>query len=113
MALFNGKASLLAGLALGVGVAVVGRSAFPAIRDAARPLAKAALKSGWLFFQRTREALAELNEGVEDMVAEVQAEVETEAEAEVAAATEAAPEPATPMKAVKSPRKRVTKKQAL
>jgi uncharacterized protein (DUF1697 family) len=115
MALINGKGSLLAGLALGVGVAVVGRNLFPAIREAGRPLAKAALKSGWLFFEKTRETLAELAEGAEDMVAEVQAEVEAETEAPVAAAAvtkAAAPEAAAPRKSGTTGKKRTAKKRA-
>jgi hypothetical protein len=114
MALINGKGSLLAGLALGVGVAVVGRNLLPAIREASRPLAKAALKSGWLFFEKTRETLAELAEGAEDMVAEVKAEVEAETEAPVAAEAvtkEAATEATAPKKSGATRKKRTAKRQ--
>jgi hypothetical protein len=86
----NGKGGFLLGLTVGLGVALVTKGVVPALRDVGKPLAKAALKSGWLFFEKTRESLAELTEEVEDLVAEVQAEVVAEVESDV---TGAAPEP--------------------
>jgi hypothetical protein len=116
----NGKDALLMGLALGAGVAAVARGMVPAIRDTGRPLAKAALKSSFLFFERTRETLAEWSEEVEDLLAEVQAEVEAEAEGEAESEAESEPKargdvgtaqasaPAPETKAKRKPRARKT-----
>jgi|APCry1669193181_1035450.scaffolds.fasta_scaffold115272_2 hypothetical protein len=60
---------------LGVGVALVAFAALPAIISAGRPIAKIAIKSGLLLLERSREALAEAGEDIEDMVAEVKSEL--------------------------------------
>lgn len=49
----------------------------PAVAQAARPLLKEAIKGGMLCFQKGREAMAEVGEMFEDIVAEARAEVES------------------------------------
>ena len=46
--------------------------------QAARPLARAAIKSGLLFLNKSRETVAEMGEVVEDLVAEARAEIDEE-----------------------------------
>jgi hypothetical protein len=47
----------------------------PAIGSVGRPIAKALVKSGIAFYDRNKEALAELNETWDDIIAEARAEV--------------------------------------
>lgn len=65
---------------LGVGIGLGGALLIPAVAGVlgivGRPLVKAALKHGVLAAERSRERLAVLAEGLEDLVAEVRAEVE-------------------------------------
>lgn len=67
---------------LGVGIGLGGALLIPAVAGVlgivGRPLVKAALKHGVLAAERSRERLAVLAEGLEDLVAEVRAEVEEE-----------------------------------
>ena len=77
-------------IALGVGAAVVALAAIPAIVHAGRPIARVALKSGLLLLEKSREAIAEAGENIEDLVAEVRAEMAAERESYAAAAAAAA-----------------------
>ncbi len=63
------------GVALGLGVAIAGVAAIPAILSVGRPFARAALKSSLLLVEKGREAIAEMSEDLEDMMAEVKAEL--------------------------------------
>jgi len=72
------KGNILTGLAIGVGAAVVAPAVLPVLAQAARPLAKAAMKSGILLFERGREIMAEAGELAEDLWAEARAEIEEE-----------------------------------
>ena len=66
------------GIALGVGAAVLASAVIPllpAIAQAARPTARAAIKSGILLVERGREFMAEASEEIEDIVAEAKAEL--------------------------------------
>lgn len=76
------------GVALGLGAALVGVAAIPLVMAAGKPFARVALKSGLLFLEKSREALAEASEGLEDLVAEVKAELASEQGELVAAAEE-------------------------
>lgn len=67
--------NLLIGLAIGAGAAIFARDVLPSFREAGRPLAKAALKSGIVAFDRVRESLAAWAESAEDLVAEVREEM--------------------------------------
>ena len=83
------KSDTTRGAAIGVGV-VVALAAIPAIVHAGRPLARVALKSGLLLLEKSREAIAEAGENIEDLVAEVRAEMSAERESYAAAAAAAA-----------------------
>jgi hypothetical protein len=84
------------GLAIGVGLAILGPVVAPALGRMARPAARAAVKSGMILYERGLEVAAEMGEVMEDLIAEARAELE-EAREETAAATEqAAAEAAEP-----------------
>ena len=90
------KRNVITGLAIGIGVTVLGPILLPPLVRAAKPAAKAAIKSGLVLLEKGRETLAELGEMTEDIVAEAKAELAQEAEAVAGtpqAATEAAPGP--------------------
>lgn len=72
------KNKTLAGLAIGLGAAAVAPKLIPVLGQAVKPVAKAFIKSGFLFYEKGKEAAAELGESIEDMWAEVQAEIEEE-----------------------------------
>ena len=74
------KNDVARGVALGVSAALVAAAAIPIIVTATRPLARAALKSGLLVYEKGREALAEAEEQFEDLVAEVRAEMAAQRE---------------------------------
>ncbi len=82
MALFNGwKGNILGGLAIGIGASVVGPVVKPILATVAKPLTKAAIKGGYLLYEKGKETLAEVQEVVEDLVAETKAEMEEVQEA--------------------------------
>ncbi len=66
------------GFAIGIAAVVLAPVILPVVVQAARPLARAAIKSGILFFNKGRETVAELGEVVEDLVAEARAEIDEE-----------------------------------
>ncbi len=68
---------IVTGLAIGVGAAVLAPLLLPVVR----PVAKSVLKAGLDAYDQGRVMLAELNEQVEDMVAEVRADLEGERKA--------------------------------
>lgn len=74
------KSDISKGVALGLGAALVAVAAIPVIMRTGRPLARVALKSGILLFEKGREAMAEAEETIEDLVAEVKAELAQESE---------------------------------
>lgn len=80
MAFLKNGTGVAVGLGLGVGAAVLAKGVVPMLKESGRPLAKAAIKSGIVFFERIRESLARLAEEVEDIVAEAEAEVKLEAD---------------------------------
>lgn len=89
------KSETTMGIALGVGAALVAPMVLAGASGMGRPLARAAFKSGTVFYEKTRETLAEFGEVLDDLVAEVRAEHEageqqragglTRAQSEVAA----------------------------
>ena len=91
MGLLDGglKGSVVAGLAIGIGAAVLGPAVLPALAGVAKPLLKAAIKSGLLLYEKGKETAAELSEVVEDVIAEAKSEME-EVNAEAATAEVAA-----------------------
>jgi hypothetical protein len=70
------KGNIGSGLAVGLGVAVVGPLLVPVLGGVLRPLAKTAIKGGLLAFDAGRESFAWLNEATGDMVAEARTEME-------------------------------------
>jgi hypothetical protein len=66
--------NIITGLAIGVGIAVLG----PVVRPLVRPVAKSIMKAGISLYDQGRVALADLNEQASDMVAEARAEMEEE-----------------------------------
>jgi hypothetical protein len=80
------KGSAGKGLAIGIGVAILAPLVLPAVATAARPLARAAIKTGMIFYEKSRETMAEFGEVVEDLVAEARADMEQSHVDEVAEA---------------------------
>lgn len=66
------------GLAIGMGAALIGLAAIPALIIAGRPVARVAIKSGILALEKGREAMAIASESLDDLVAEVRSELVTE-----------------------------------
>lgn len=64
------------GLAIGIGAAILVPVILPAVAALARPVARAAIKTGILVYEKTRETVAEMGEVVEDLVAEARADLE-------------------------------------
>jgi len=69
------KNDTLMNLAIGVGVMVVVPVALPVLIGLSRPVAKAAIKVGIVTYEKGMEAMAEIGEIVEDLVAEAKAEL--------------------------------------
>jgi hypothetical protein len=65
---------IVTGLAIGIGAVIVAPLVIPVLR----PAAKTALKAGLAAYDQGRVMLAELNEQVEDMMAEVRADMATQ-----------------------------------
>jgi hypothetical protein len=61
-------------LAIGVGAAILAPTVIPLVK----PFAKAALKSGVTFYEKTKGAIAETGESIGDIVAEAKAEAAAE-----------------------------------
>jgi hypothetical protein len=75
---------LTTGLLVGVGAAIVAPAIFPALATVAKPLVKGAIKVGVSLYEKGNEAIAEVGEVLEDLVAEAKSEMVVE---EKAAAT--------------------------
>lgn len=86
MALFDGGFKIGTGLLVGVGAILLAPVVIPAAAAVLRPVAKAAIKGGFVLFQKGRETIAETVEMIEDIAAEARAELVEEQEAAVAAA---------------------------
>jgi hypothetical protein len=84
------KGNVLAGLVVGVGVVVLAPVVLPALAAVSKPLAKSAIKTGVILFDKGREAAAEMTEVFEDLVAEARAELEQPHSGTVVEATSAA-----------------------
>lgn len=85
MALFDGGFKIGTGLLVGVGAILLAPVVIPAAAAVIRPVAKAAIKGGFVLYQKGREAIAETVEMFEDIAAEAKAELIEEHEAEIAA----------------------------
>jgi hypothetical protein len=71
MAIFEDMFEGGAGIAVALGALVIAPLARPLIR----PVAKQVIKTGLVLYDKASVAMAELSEGVEDLVAEVRAEM--------------------------------------
>ena len=69
------KGNILTGLAIGIGAAVLAPAVIPAVANVAKPLLKAAIKTGLIMYEKGKETAAELSEVFEDIVAEAKSEV--------------------------------------
>lgn len=70
------KGGTVQGLAVGIGVAILAPVVIPAVAATIRPLAKAAIKTGMVVYEKGREVVVEAGEVVEDLVAEAKVELE-------------------------------------
>jgi hypothetical protein len=68
------KNNFVVGIAAGLAAAVIAPLLIPAVKKGARPLAKSLVKGGVMLYEKSREAVAEAGEMMEDVVAEVRAE---------------------------------------
>jgi hypothetical protein len=68
------------GIIAGIGAVVLAPVMIPAIAKIAKPIAKTALKSGIMLYEKSKAAVAEAGEVFEDLVAEAQAELADEEE---------------------------------
>ncbi len=75
----------LSGVLVGIGVAIVAPTVFPALASGLRPLAKAVVKGGVLVYDAVKETVAEAGEQINDLVAEARTEM-AEGPSETAAA---------------------------
>lgn len=63
------------GIAIAAGAALLAPVVLPLLAGVTRPLARTALKSGIIVYEKTRETVAELGEAFDDLVAEARAEL--------------------------------------
>jgi hypothetical protein len=66
---------LFRGMAIGAGAAILVPVVIAALVPIVKPLARSAMKTGILAYEKLRESFDELGESVEDMVAEVEEEM--------------------------------------
>ncbi len=96
------KSNIVVGIGAAVIATVMAPVILPVIVTAGRPLAKSLIKSGMMFYEKSREAIASAGEVMEDLIAEVRAE---EAGRHAATAAVATPDsgsaPVPPMSAVR------------
>jgi hypothetical protein len=78
MALLDNGMKLGTGVAIGLGALILVPAVLPIVGSVVKPLAKAAIKGGIILFEKTREVLAETQEVLEDLAAEVKAELAEE-----------------------------------
>jgi len=78
MALFDSGFRVGTGLAIALGAIILAPVVIPVVAAVAKPLVKAGIKGGLLLFEKSREMLAETQEMIEDLTAEVKAELHQE-----------------------------------
>jgi len=67
--------NVVTGVAIAAGAMLLAPVALSVVAGVGRPLARTALKSGIILYEKTRETVAELGEAFEDLVAEAKAEL--------------------------------------
>jgi len=93
--------NVVTGVAITAGAVLLAPVALSVVAGVGRPLARTALKSGIILYEKTRETVAELGEAFEDLVAEAKAELAQQQVAVIGitgatAANAEADEPPTP-----------------
>jgi len=73
------------GLLVGLGAAILAPALFPAVATAAKPLVKGVIKVGVTLYEKGNEAIAEVGEVLEDLVAEAKSEMAGEQKGTAAA----------------------------
>jgi hypothetical protein len=68
------------GIAAGIGAVILAPVLIPAVAKASKPVAKALIKGGIIAYEKSRSAIAETGEVLEDLVAEIKAELAEEEE---------------------------------
>lgn len=66
------------GIAAGVGAVILAPVIVPGVAKASKPVAKAVIKAGIIAYTKSRSAIAETGEILEDLVAEVKADLSEE-----------------------------------
>ncbi len=66
------------GIAAGVGAVILAPVLMPAVAKASKPVAKAVIKGGIIAYNKSKSAIAETGEILEDLVAEVKADLAEE-----------------------------------
>lgn len=79
--LFKGIEGDPATIAAGIGAAILAPLLVPVVAQVGKPIAKAAIKQGILAYEKSKEALAEVTEVFEDIMAEAKAELADEQQA--------------------------------
>lgn len=74
------KSNIAIGIAAAAAATIFAPVLMPAVAAAGRPLAKSLLKGGIMLYEKSREAVAEAGEALEDLIAEVRAEAEQQAQ---------------------------------
>ena len=90
MPLFDNGLKVGTSILIGLGALLIAPVVIPSVGSVIKPLAKATIKSGIIFFQKGRELISEAAEALEDITAEVKAELI--AERQGAAAIDVEPE---------------------
>lgn len=75
MKLFSNGFSASTGMMVGIGAVILAPIVIPAVAAVLKPVAKTAIKGGILVYRKGRQAVAEVGESVEDLVAEAKAEI--------------------------------------
>ena len=75
MAIFDNGFKVGTGVLVGLGALVLAPVVIPVAAAVVRPVAKAVIKSGIILYRKSREAIAETAEMIEDLTAEAEAEL--------------------------------------
>lgn len=70
------KSNVVVGVAAALAATILAPVLIPVIVTAGRPLAKSMLKGGLMLYEKSREAVANAGEVMEDLIAEVRSEAE-------------------------------------
>jgi hypothetical protein len=63
------------GVIAGIGAVILAPVVIPVVAGVGKPLAKSVLKGGIVLYEKSKGALAEVGESIEDLVAEAKAEI--------------------------------------